>query len=180
MPNKTIYVKDEDLSIFEEAEKLGGDSLSAVIAQVVKRFVAAEKSKAQGFEEHTLEVGQYNPRGADDTRKVRFVGRLLAKQRVYTGQTDSRDDRGTNYAIYQTKAGKIVVHWKHWSSWDGEGSSSDYATLDALPGHDDVIYGRLSGSDDDEFAENYPERLPGGLLQDVAKAMGGELVEFID
>lgn len=164
MPNKTIYVKDEDLSIFEEAEKLGGDSLSAVIAQAVKRFVAAERSKAQGMEEHTLEVGQVKARGADDTRKVRFVGRKLAEQTSYTGQTSSQDDRGTNYAIYQTKAGKIIVHWESWSRWDGEGSSADYATLDALPEHGAEIY----------------ERLPGGLLQEAAETLGEELVEFID
>ena len=177
MPNKTIYVKDEDLSIFEEAEKLGDDSLSAVIAEAVKHFVAAERSKAQGMEEHTLEVGQVNSRGADDVRKIRFVGRKLAGQTAYTGQTSSRDDRGTDYQVYQTKAGKIIVHWESWSRWDGEGSSADYATLDQLPEHGAEIYGQF---EDDDYGERFPVRLPGGLLQEAAEALGQELVEFID
>ena len=177
MPNKTIYVKDEDIKVFEEAEKLGGDSLSAVIAEAVKRFVSAERSKAAGFEQFTLEVGRVNSRGADDVRKIRFVGRKLAEQTAYTGQTSSQDDRGTDYAIYQTKAGKIIVHWESWSRWDGEGSSADYATLDQLPEHGAELYGQF---DSDDYVERYPERLPGGLLQEAAKALGQELVEFID
>jgi len=54
MPNKTIYIRKEDLPIFEEAEKLGGDSLSAVIAEAVKRFVSVKKAEAGGMEEHNL------------------------------------------------------------------------------------------------------------------------------
>ena len=177
MPNKTIYVKDEDLSLFEEAEKLGGDSLSAVIAQAVKRFVQVKRAETQGLEDHTLEVGRASTRGADDTRKIRFVGRKLAGQTAYTGQTSSQDDRGTDYKIYQTKAGKIIVHWRHWSRWDGEGSSADYAVLDQLPGHGAEIYGQ---ADDDDYTERFPEKLPGGLLQEAAEALGQELVEFIE
>lgn len=178
MPNKTIYVRDEDLPIFEQAEELGGDSLSAVIAEAVKRFVSAEKAKAAGFEQFTLEVGQVNSRGADDVRKIRFVGRKLAGQTAYTGQTSSQDDRGTDYRVYQTKAGKIIVHWRHWSRWDGEGSSADYAVLDQLPGHGAEIYGQVA--EDDDYIERFPEKLPGGLLQEAAEALGEELVEFID
>jgi len=178
VPNKTIYVRDEDLPIFEQAEELGGDSLSAVIAEAVKRFVSAEKAKAAGFEQFTLEVGRVNSRGADDVRKIRFVGRKLAGQTAYTGQTSSQDDRGTDYQIYQTKAGKIIVHWESWSRWDGEGSSADYAVLDQLPGHGSEIYGQIR--DDDDYIEPYPEKLPGSLLQDAAEALGQELVEFIE
>lgn len=176
MANKTIYVKDEDLQVFEEAEKLGGDSLSSIIAEALRRFVATKKAEQQGMQEYTLEVGVFSDEGADNVRKVRFVGRKLAGQTAYTGQTSSQDDRGTNYAIYQTKAGKIIIHWESWSRWDGEGNSADYATLDALPEHGAEICGQF---DSDDYAE-YAKKLPGGLLQDAAEALGQELVEFIE
>jgi len=63
MPNKTIYVRDEDIKVFEQAEELGGDSLSAVIAEALRRFVAVKQAEAQGMAEHTLEVGRVNTRG---------------------------------------------------------------------------------------------------------------------
>lgn len=174
MPNKTIYVRDEDVQLFEEAEKLGGDSLSGVIAEALRRLVDAKRSEAQGMKQHTLTVGILRTRGDDDTRKVRFVGRKLAEAEVFTGQTSSRDDRGTDYAIYQTQAGKIVVWWKSWTRWDGESDLLDYAVFNALPGYDDEIWGKVHGS------ELPPETLPGNLLQDAAEELGQELVEYVE
>ena len=64
MPAKTIYVKEEDLPIFERAEELGGDSLSGIIATSLKRFVAAKEAEGKGIREHTLTVGVIRPQGA--------------------------------------------------------------------------------------------------------------------
>ena len=174
MPNKTIYIREEDLPIFEEAEKLGGDSLSAVIAEAVKRFVSVKKAEAGGMEEHNLTAGTLRSVGNDDIRQIRFVGRLLAEADVYHGQTNDRRDRGTNYRIYQTQAGKILVWWKNWTRWDGENDLLDYAVFDTLPGYDDEVYGRVHG---DMLG---PVELPGSLLQEAAEALGEELVEFIE
>ena len=49
MPNKTIYVKDTDLPLFEKAEALGGETLSATIATALRRFVEVEEAKAGGM-----------------------------------------------------------------------------------------------------------------------------------
>jgi len=174
MPNKTIYVREEDLPVFEEAEKLGGNSLSAVIAQAVKRFVQVKRAESGGMEEYTLTAGTLRTEGADDIKQVRFVGRKLAEADVYTGQTSDRRDRGTVYQIYQTKAGKVLVWWKRWSCWEGENDYADYAVMDQLPGYDDDIFGRAHG---DMLG---PVELPGSLLQDAAEALGQELVEFVE
>lgn len=175
MPNKTIYVKDEDLQIFEEAEKLGGDSLSGIIAEALRRFVAVKRAEMFGMQEHVLHVGVLCSQGDNDTRKVRFVGRLLAEAEVLTGgQTSSRssrDDRGTDYKIYQTQAGKILVWWKRWTRWEGGSDLLDYAVFDALPGYDDEIYGKVL---------DLIEKLPGSLLQEAAEALGEELVEYVE
>jgi len=81
---------------------------------------------------------------------------------------------GTDYKIYQTQAGRILVWWKNWTRWDGENDTADYAVLDQLPGYDDDIFGRVHG---DMLG---PVELPGSLLQDAAEALGQELVEFIE
>jgi hypothetical protein len=174
MANKTIYVKDEDLQVFEEAERLGGDSLSSIIAEALRRFVAVKRAELFGMREHTLSVGVLRSQGADDIRTIRFVGRLLAEATVYSGQTSDRRDRGTCYRVYQTRAGKILVWWEKWSRWEGENDTADYAVLDQLPGYDDEVYGRVHG---DMLG---PVELPGSLLQDAAEALGQELVEFIE
>jgi hypothetical protein len=41
MPNKTIYVKDADLPLFEQAQELLGDSVSAMFAEFLRERVAA-------------------------------------------------------------------------------------------------------------------------------------------
>jgi hypothetical protein len=176
MPNKTIYVREEDLPVFEEAEKLGGDSLSAVIAQAVKRFVQVKRAELFGMQEYTLSVGVLRSQGDDDTRKVRFVGRLLAEAEVLTGQTSSRDrdDRGTDYKIYQTQAGRVLVWWKRWTRWEGGSDFLDYAVMSTLPGYDDEISGKVHGE------HLPPETLPGSLLQEAAEALGEELVEYVE
>ena len=174
MPNKTIYVKDEDLQIFEEAEKLGGDSLSSVIAEALRRFVAVKRAEQQGMKECNLTVGILHAQGDDDIRTIRFVGRLLAEATVYSGQTSDRRDRGTCYRVYQTRAGKILVWWKRWTRWEGGSDLLDYAVFDALPGYDEEVYGKIHGE------HLPPETLPGSLLQEAAEALGEELVEFIE
>lgn len=47
MPNKTIYIKDEDAAVFTKAQKIGGESISAVITKALRQFVElSEASKA--------------------------------------------------------------------------------------------------------------------------------------
>ncbi len=123
------------------------------------------------MQEHILTVGVLRSQGADDTRKVCFVGRLLAEAEVFTGQLSDRKDRGTDYRIYQTKAGKILVWWNNWTRWEEEPQVMDYAVMATLPGYDDEISGKVHG---------FPQVLPGYLLQKAAEELGEELVEFVD
>ena len=174
MPKKNIYIKDADLQLFDRAEQLGEDSLSQVIAESVRRFVAIKEAEGSGMEEVSLEVGTLRGAGEDDdTRTVRFVGRLLADALRYTGQTSDGRDRGTDYRIYQTQAGKILVWWKAWTRWQGENDLLDYAICVRLPGYDTEISGKIHG-------EQMPETLPANLLREAAETLGQELVEWVE
>lgn len=174
MPRKQIYIREADVELFEKAEQLEGENLSAVIADALRRYVEVKEAEAQGMKKITLTVGILRSQGDDDTRKVRFVGRKLASAEIFHGQTSDSRDRGTDYAIYQTQAGKIVVWWKSWTRWERENDILDYAVFGDLPGYDVEVWGKIHGE------HLPPEVLPGSLLQEAAEALGREMVEYIE
>jgi EXLDI family protein len=171
MPNRTIYVADADVPIFEKAQELAGENLSATIAQALRRFVEAEEARASGFEEITVKVGKI----AHSYK--RFRGRLLAKGRV----RNQNETRRTVYDVYQTAKGKLALYvrgapdwenpkiwsyknWSHreWSQWpntDYEFRLEVYETLDELK-----------------------DNVPLELYQAVAQALKGDPdgVEYLD
>lgn len=156
---KQIYIKDADLEIFEKAEALAGESLSATIAEALRRFVEVEEAKADGMSEQEIEVGVFSDRSSADTRKIRFIGKQIASAWVYSGQTGSQDDRGTYYTLYLTKKGKLLLCRKHWSRWQGEDTTVTYEIYDSL-------------------AEI--ENVPGSLIQDAGEALGMDTAEYLD
>jgi hypothetical protein len=72
MPNKTIYVSDDDLPLFQRAQELAGGTLSAAIADALRRYVEVEEGRRQGYDDVVVRVGP----GLG--RKQRFSGLLLA------------------------------------------------------------------------------------------------------
>ncbi|MBX5450307.1 EXLDI protein [Thermogemmatispora sp.] len=107
MPNRTIYVADADLPIFEKAQQLAGGNLSATIAAALRRFVEREEARRAGFEEVTVRVGK-----AARIYK-RFWGRLLARG------LSCQPERGCEimYRIYQTRKGKFAVYIREGPAW---------------------------------------------------------------
>ncbi len=49
MPNKTIYVADEDVPLFKRAAELAGGSASAAIVAALRRYLDAEEGRTEGF-----------------------------------------------------------------------------------------------------------------------------------
>src|SRR5205085_4378661 len=116
MPNRTIYVADADMPIFEKAQKLAGDNLSAAIAHALRSFVEREEVKLSGFEDITVKVGKGRP-----FLQKQFRGRLLAKRHIRI----SNDARMLTMNVYQTAKGRFAVYTKNqpnWSGWSRKGS----------------------------------------------------------
>jgi EXLDI family protein len=109
MPNRTIYVADADLPIFEKAQQLAGDNLSATIVQALRRFVEAEEARASGFQEITVAVGKGRP-----YVQKRFRGRLLTRRRLAL----SSKARMLVLEIYQTAGGRFAVYSRNLPNWD--------------------------------------------------------------
>lgn len=99
MPNKTIYVSESDLPVFERAQELTGGNLSAAISKALRRLVEVEEGRLEGFEEITVRVG---PGGA---KLQRFQGVLLADW----NRTNSNGSV-ERFRVYRTRTGRFAVH----------------------------------------------------------------------
>lgn len=110
MPNKTIYVADADMPIFEKAQELAGDNLSSTIVQALQRYVEAHEHQQAGFHEITLRVG------SDPAYTLkRFTGRLLAR-----GQYQNADRRWQDiFQVFKSLKGKLVIYRGNVPSWWG-------------------------------------------------------------
>ena len=51
MPNKTIYVADDDLPVFQRAQELVGGNLSSTVVSALRRLIELEEGREAGFEE---------------------------------------------------------------------------------------------------------------------------------
>jgi EXLDI family protein len=114
MPNRTIYVADADVPLYEKAQKIVGGNLSAAITEALRHFVEMQETRATGFEEITVEVGRIA------RFRKRFQGRLLAKGRVF----EQNDTRRVSYNVYLTPKGNLVVYIRNtpnWNYWSGKG-----------------------------------------------------------
>lgn len=152
MPNKTIYVADEHLPLFDRAQELTGGNLSAAITQALHRLVQTREGLAKGHEEITLTVGSPNRQ-----RVKRFVGtKVLDWRRPPIGEYGKALTEVVS--IYKTAHDRFAVHsrrlvefgmagprfWDLWADprrWpDPEGRLSELteSTLDVYDEIDDV------------------------------------------
>lgn len=178
MPNRTIYVADADVPIFERAQELAGENLSATIAAALRRFVAAAEARNSGFEEVTVKVGK------NVHSYKRFMGRLLAKGRIR-----SQDyTREVSYSVFQTQKGKLVVYIKdypNWNYWSDAGkhykdwSYCNWSQRDWSPWPSTEYDYRMEVY---ETPEELKENVPQELYEAVIQALKGDPdgAEFLD
>jgi EXLDI family protein len=145
VPNKTIYVSDGDLSIYQQAQELAGGNLSAAISAALRRYVDVEEGRQEGYDEIIVRVGP------GEGRKVRFTGVLLGEW------VNTNGSRTETYGVYRGRKGKFVVHLER---------SSDYSMLNAegkpagWRGHlgiGEVSYSSISGGSTLEVVESLDE-----------------------
>ncbi|RMI33978.1 EXLDI protein [Nocardia stercoris] len=104
MPNKTIYVSDDDLPLFQRAQELVGGNLSGTIVAALRRYIELEEGRAEGYEEVVLRLGH------NGARQVRFSGRLLGDLQEMDGV------RLEHFKVYRSRKGKFVLHLRR-SDW---------------------------------------------------------------
>ncbi len=195
MPNRTIYVADTDLPVFEKAQELAGGNLSATIAQALRRFVEAEEAKESGYEEVTVRVGKGRP-----YMQKQFRGRKLGTRRLHLGP----EARLVTLVVYQTVHDRFALYskstasWGDWSgSWSGQGRQHHKAKEAGQVnwGWDwdwdwdwsdvSAVWGGKYMADEHrldvfENLEALKEAIPGEMYENIVRYLHGDEIEFLD
>jgi putative transposase len=150
MPNKTIYVADADLPLYDKAQTLAGGNLSAAIASALKRYVSEAGDESGEIVVTVTEDGAQT--------KKRFRGQLIVEQRVRTPD----GAQAVLYRVYRTEKGRYAAwsktapnwngtQWQEWTArssweewWRAESRLDVYATLEDLQGNiPDALYAKV-------------------------------------
>ncbi|MGH3520425.1 MAG: EXLDI protein [Haloechinothrix sp.] len=178
MPNKTIYVADDDLPLFQRAQELAG-SLSAAITRALRAYVDTEFAAAVGGRRVNVTVGEPGRH-----RRQCFVGTKICvwettratTRRDEGKQSDDEDADLQNelYIVYRTVRDQWAVH-RRWallgdiaaadSSQDQQDDWSDYTSAELL------VYPNL-----DDLAA----ALPAELTKRVRRAVHTPELEVLD
>ena len=171
MPNKTIYVSDGDLPLYERAQKLAGDNLSAAISAALRRYVDVEEGLREGFDEIIVRVGP------GKGRKVRFTGVLLGKW------IDSSFNRVDSFEVYRSRTGKFVLHVERGPDYTMVDAQGKPAGWRGYLGIGNISYGNSPGESTLEVVatlEELRERIPPQLYDMVAGSAQQAPVEDLD
>ena len=172
MPNKTIYVSEGDLQLYDRAQALAGGNLSAAISKALRRYVDVEDGRREGFEEITVRVV---PGG----RKIRFSGVLIGE----LANSSSSSSRWEVFRVYRSRTGKFVLHTDRaaeYSAIDAEGKPAGWR---GYLGVGNVSYASRpaeSTLDVFESLEQLRPRIPAQLYEMVAGAADRPAVENLD
>jgi EXLDI family protein len=171
VPNKTNYVSDGDLPIYQRAQELAGDNLSAAIAAALRRYVDVEEGRRRGFDEIIVRVGP------GKGRKVRFVGILLGEW------VNSSFNRVETFRVYRGRTGKYVLHIERSPDWTMVDDDGKPAGWRGYLGIGSVSYGSTPGEstlDVIESLDELRERIPPQLFDMVAGSAQRPPVEDLD
>ncbi|MBB5913990.1 EXLDI family protein [Nocardia transvalensis] len=116
MPNKTVYVSDDDLPLFQRAQELVGGNLSGAIVTALRRFIELEEGRQEGFDEVLLRIGH------NGGRQVRFSGALLGEMR------EINDTHQQHVRVYRSRKGKFVLHMQtsKWAEYPVDGGGANW------------------------------------------------------
>lgn len=113
MPNKTIYISDADMPLFEKAQELYGTNLSSTLVNVLRnsierRYGVDDDEPEEKLHEIIVKVGRNGC-----YIQQRFTGRQIAKW-----DADSSDNRVyQSYQLFETKTGKYALYSKR-ANWE--------------------------------------------------------------
>jgi hypothetical protein len=82
MPNKTIYVKDADLPLFEQAQELLGESVSSVFAEFLKERVG-KVTPRERMAELVNQIARKRDALKKEPRLPRFIDGVYGEAEAY-------------------------------------------------------------------------------------------------
>jgi EXLDI family protein len=169
VPNKTIYVAESDLELFQRAQELTGGNLSQAIARGLRRLVELEEGRLEGYDEITVRVGP------GKRLRQRFVGVLLVEW------SRSSKDRVEQFSVYRSRTGKYVLYLERSEEYVHAGGPDGQATGWRKHLSSDQTWGTIPASATLEVfdtLDELAERVPAELAALVAAT--GDLPEVED
>ena len=171
VPNKTIYVSDGDLPIYQRAQELAGDNLSAAISAALRRYVDIEEGRREGFDEIIVRVGP------GKGRKVRFTG-------VFLGEwVNTSYSRVETFRVWRGRTGKYVLHIERSPDFSVLNAEGKPAGWRGYLGIGEISYGNTPAESILEVIESLEElrsRIPPQLYESVAGFARQPAVEDLD
>ena len=165
MANKTIYVADADLPLYEKAQALAGGNLSAAIATALKRYVSESGEESGEIVVTVTEDGA--------PVKKRFRGQLIVEQRVRT--PDSAQT--VSYRLYRTEKGRYAVWSRSAPNWSG----AQWQAWAERTGWQDEWWRAESRLDVYESLEDLQGNVPDALYTKAQRwAQTGSVIEDLD
>jgi EXLDI family protein len=171
VPNKTIYVSDGDLALYQRAQELAGDNLSAAIAAALRRYVEVEEGRREGFDDIIVRVGPA------PGRKVRFTGVLLGEW------VNTSNGRVEAFRVYRGRTGKFVIHIERSPDWTMVNDEGKPAGWRGYLGIGNVSYGTTPAESTLEVVDSLDalrEKIPPQLYDMVAGSAQQPPVEDLD
>jgi hypothetical protein len=115
--NKTIYLRDEEGPIWEQARTLAGDKLSPVIVTALKQFIDAAEASRKGFSR--IEIEYKDAADHSIPKKKAFYGRWIFPPSEPL--TEDHGSREVRYAVASTARGNFVFFsWHEYYEERGE------------------------------------------------------------
>ncbi len=105
--NKTVYLRDDEVSIWEKARELSGDKLSPVIVSALRRFVAEKEALPRGYERILLEFDDAHDHNLP--KKKAFFGRWIITPEKPLRLRDEDGHEEDVYSVAETAKGAVVV-----------------------------------------------------------------------
>jgi EXLDI family protein len=186
VPNKTIYVSDEDLPLFERAQELAGVNLSSAIVRALRHFIEIEEARQRGFNEITVLVNGPGAQG-----RKRFLGQRLVRWLQATP-----DGKGTEVLnVYRTAGNRYALHTRSIPHWKLSAGDPDYMADPKNWGVGNGLLKRIStwGYDFEAFKEfgtfilqvfdtleDLKPHVSEDLYRAVSQAMEGPEIEDLD
>lgn len=168
MPNKTIYVSDNDLTLYERAQEIARGNLSAAIATALRRYVETYDALRGGYEEVTVHVG------VGKGRKLRFSGVLLG---MWRHSTEGKEEL---YRVYRSPKGKFVLHLVRSPEWSAGPNSGGWKAYLGLGDQDWKFTQGQSTLEVFDSLDALREKIPVELYELVANMAEQPPIEDLD
>lgn len=156
MPNKSIYISEEDMPLFQKAQELAGESLSKVIVEALRQYIIKKETECSEYKEIVVWRGEeHYPLNSSNIEKSKFIGKEISSE---TMEDPYERNSTVGSRLYVSLKGKLLL-W--WIKCDGFVSEADFE-----------VYENLN--------ELYGKGLSPKMLSEAEKKLGKSHIKFLD